>query len=258
MTAAPELHSVELGTDGPRVAFLHGLFGQGKNWTGIAKGLHDCRVSLVDLPDHGRSDWTSSISYPGMADAVAGLLAPGGPATVVGHSMGGKVAMMLALRQPALVSRLCVVDIAPVGYQEFATFAEYVRGMRALDLDRLTNRAAADRQLAPYVPDPTIRSFLLQNLRRDDTGWRSQLNLQLLGEHLDEVAGWPDVTADPYAGPVLWVAGANSRYVGPASAARMRAYFPRAQLVTVKNAGHWVHADQPAVFLTLLRRFVPG
>ena len=270
MTATPattDLYSTQLGTSGPRVAFLHGLFGQGRNWTSVAKALADeYRLILVDLPNHGRSGWTESFSYPEMASAVASLLdgqAAGDQVSVVGHSMGGKVAMALALLHPEVVERLCVVDVSPVPTSGVSAFAAYVAGMRSLDLERLPDRASADAHLQPYVPDPVIRSFLLQNLRRDGDRWRWQMNLALLGDELDTVGGWPDLTAEPYRaqpypGPVLWVRGSRSDYVQPAHAPVMRALFPRVRSVVVKEAGHWVHADQPEVFASLVRRFLDG
>ncbi|HYP45070.1 MAG TPA: alpha/beta fold hydrolase [Propionibacteriaceae bacterium] len=254
------LHSIQLGESGPRIAFCHGLFGQGKNWTSIAKSLStEFRCTLVDLPNHGRSGWTDDVSYTSAGDQLAGLLrrmAPGESYTVVGHSMGGKVAMAMALLHPSLVRRLCVVDIAPVSYRGLSSFADYVRGMRALPLDTLADRTTADRLLQNDIPDPVVRSFLLQNLRREDTGWRWQQNLSVLGDHLDDLASWPELDVDPYPGPTLWVAGGESTYVAPAHAPAMRAQFPKVQLVTIKRAGHWVHAEQPAVFVDLLRRFV--
>jgi esterase len=263
--AGPDLYRTDLGSSGPRVLFCHGLFGQGKNWTTVARALAtDFRVTLVDLPNHGRSGWTPRLSYAETADAVAQLLAtPRGQdaaydeqVSVVGHSMGGKVAMALALRHPALVERLCVVDIAPVHYPGLSNFADYVRGMRALDLATLTDRASADAQLQPYVPDPTVRSFLLQNLRRDGPGWRWQMNLAVLGDHLDDLADWPDLHTPPYPGPTLWIGGADSDYITSSYAPRMRQLFPKVQLVRVKNAGHWVHSEQPDIFLAALRRFL--
>jgi pimeloyl-ACP methyl ester carboxylesterase len=262
---APEhgLFSAQLGATGPRVVFLHGLFGQGKNWNTIAKALSDsARVTLVDLPNHGRSAWTDHFSYPEMARQVAELLkaqGKGDPYAVVGHSMGGKVAMTLALLHPELVERLAVVDVSPVSTRQISEFDTFVRGMLATNLETLTDRRDADSRLASYVSDPSIRSFLLQNLRRDESnenGWRWQMNLELLGERLSEMGEWPELRAQPYDGPVLWVAGARSRYVRPEYAAAMRALFPRAQLVTIKGAGHWVHSEQPQVFLAIMRRFL--
>jgi pimeloyl-ACP methyl ester carboxylesterase len=261
----PVLHTTAFGSAGPRVVLLHGLFGQGKNWTTLAKDLSaDARVTLPDLPDHGRSPWSAALSYPAMAEAVAQtLLREGGGEAyaVVGHSMGGKVAMALALLRPELVERLCVVDVSPVPTESMSSFATYVRGMRAVDLAHLPDRATADATLGPYAPDPVIRSFLLQNLRRDRDGWRWQMNLGLLGDELDTVTGWPDLTAAPhhaapYPGPVLWVRGSESGYVQPEHAPAMRALFPQVRSLTIKGAGHWVHADQPRVFAAVLRRFL--
>ena len=260
---AASLHRTVIGESGPRVLFLHGLFGQGRNWSSVAKALSSsARVMLVDLPNHGRSPWTDRFSYPEMADQVAGLLREdgGGAAyAVVGHSMGGKVAMTLALRHPNLVTRLAVVDVSPGATSEVSHFARYVEGMRSIDLATLTDRSQAEAQLAPFVPDPDIRSFLLQNLRRGgppSADWRWQMNLSLLGDHLEEMGGWPDLDETPYPGPVLWLAGAESDYVRPEYAPVMRSLFPRVQLITIKNAGHWLHTDQPAVFLNVLRRFL--
>ena len=262
---AGTLHTTRLGEAGPRVLFLHGLFGQGKNWTTLGRSLADgARVTLLDLPDHGRSAWSEHLSYPAMAQTVSDALAAEGdgePYAVVGHSMGGKVAMALALLRPELVERLVVVDVAPVPTGPMSSFATYVEGMRAVDLEHLADRATAEATLEPFVPDPVIRSFLLQNLRRDGSRWRWQMNLRLLGDELSEVAGWPDLTgepwrAEPYPGPVLWVRGSASGYVRPEHGPVMRALFPRVQSVAVKGAGHWVHADQPAVFESVVRRFL--
>ena len=270
LLAAPpvsSLASTEVGSTGPTVVFLHGLFGQGKNWTSIAKALlPTARSLLVDLPNHGRSGWTDQFSYAEMAAMVADHLDQRSAAAaepvryaVVGHSMGGKVAMVLALLRPNLVERLCVVDVSPVRTGSLSSFAPYVRGMRSVDLGRLTDRAEADRALTDDVPDPTIRGFLLQNLRRDPSGptpWRWQMNLDLLGRHLADLGDWPDLGTDPYAGPVMWLAGAHSAYVQPEFVPAMRALFPRVQLVRVKGAGHWVHSDQPVVFAAALRQFL--
>lgn len=261
--AAPHptrLHSTVFGS-GPPVLFCHGLFGQGRNWTAAAKALSgQHRVILVDLPNHGRSPWTDRFSYLDVAAAVAHLLdelCGSEPAAVVGHSMGGKVAMVLALTQPERVERLCVVDVAPVAYRGLSPFTGYVRGMRALDLEHLPDRAAASEDLRPYVPDDVVRSFLLQNLRRDGDRWRWQLNLARLGNELDTLSGWPSLDVLPYRGPVLWLAGADSPYVRPEYAEQMRRLFPTTRLVTIKGAGHWVHSERPKAFLQTLRMFLP-
>lgn len=253
------LHTLEYGTTGPRVMFCHGLFGQGRNWNTIARALEaDYRVTSVDLPDHGRSDWTDRVDYVAMADQIAGLISAEDPVALVGHSMGGKVAMALALGHPALVERLCVVDIAPVAHDAGSEFRRYIDAMQAMDLDALASRADADAAMAVAAPDPGVRAFLLQNLRRDGSGWRWQANLDLLGRDLEKVSGWPEelASAAPYQGPVLWMGGETSPYITESAVPVMRSLFPRVQKIVIKGAGHWVHSDQPEVFLQVLRGFL--
>jgi pimeloyl-ACP methyl ester carboxylesterase len=273
------LASRTLGESGPRVVFVHGLFGQGKNWTTIAKGLADThRVTLIDLPNHGHSPWTDRVDYLDMAEMLATELEQlGDPVTLVGHSMGGKVAMQLALRHPELPRALVVVDIAPVSYppsggrtddpdEEASPFAEFIAAMRALDLDVLETREDADAALKAAVPSRMVRSFLLQSLVREGLGsqeggiprsWRWRLNLELMERDLGELRGFPDPPPGAtFEGPVLWIAGANSAYVLPQDRAHMDALFPATRLIRIKNAGHWVHSEQPEIFLETLRRFL--
>src|ERR687894_19527 len=178
-----------IGDSGPPVAFVHGLFGQGRNWTSIAKTLADegRRVTLVDLPNHGHSPWTETSDYLDMARMVAAECELfGEPVTLVGHSMGGKVAMTLALRRPELLRALVVVDIAPVEYpvrggrtedpdEEASPFGDYIAAMRALDLEKLRPGEEPDGPRPPAVPSRMVRSFLLQSLVREgrgaDDGW---------------------------------------------------------------------------------------
>jgi pimeloyl-ACP methyl ester carboxylesterase len=254
------LNTTTLGESGPLVAFCHGLFGQGKNWTTIAKELAvDHRVLLVDMPHHGRSEWPDHFDYVDVADRVAGLLSADDPVALVGHSMGGKAAMVLALRHPELVERLCVVDVAPVDYEGRGEFAGYIDAMLGLDLDALEHRRDVDAALAGAVPNTTVRSFLLQNLRRGDDGWAWQPNLEVLGRDLESLGGWPADALDgvaPYEGRTLWVAGETSAYVRDEYAPAMDRWFPKNRRVTIKGAGHWVHSEQPRVFTEVLRRFL--
>ncbi|SFF63097.1 alpha/beta fold hydrolase [Blastococcus tunisiensis] len=263
-----------IGESGPHVVFVHGLFGQGKNWTTIAKGLaDDHRVTLVDLPNHGHSPWTDRVDYLDMAELLATELEHlGEPVTLVGHSMGGKVAMQLALRRPELLRALVVVDIAPVEYplkggrtddpdEEASPFAAFIEAMRGMDLDGLASRAEADEALRSAVPSRMVRSFLLQSLSRESSGdgpdWRWRLNLELLDRDLGELRGFPEPPdGATFDGPVLWVGGANSTYVLDEDRPHMDALFPATRLVRIKNAGHWVHSEQPEVFLETLRRFL--
>jgi pimeloyl-ACP methyl ester carboxylesterase len=255
-----DLHTTTLGDHGSPVVFCHGLFGQGRNWTQIGKALADAhRILLVDLPHHGRSSWSERFDYLDIADQVAGLLSASDPVTLVGHSMGGKAAMVLALRHPELVERLCVVDVAPVAYDRMREFAGYIEAMQGLDLDSLAQRGDADAALEAAVPNPTVRSFLLQNLRRDGDGWRWQANLDVLEDDLRVIGGWPGeqlAGLPPYDGPVAWVAGETSDYVRPEHYPAMERLFPRNRRVTVKGAGHWVHSERPEVFIDVLRQFI--
>jgi pimeloyl-ACP methyl ester carboxylesterase len=256
------LHTTSYGEHGSPIVFCHGLFGQGRNWTAIAKALADGhRTLLVDLPHHGRSSWSESFDYVDVADQLADLLddrfGRDDPVTLVGHSMGGKAAMVTALRSPALVQRLCVVDIAPVDYGGSDEFAGYVEAMQALDLGSLQRRADADEALRPAVPNRTVRDFLLQNLRHESGGWRWQVNLEVLGRDLDALSGWPADSLDglaPFEGPVLWMAGGDSGYVRSEHDAEMRRLFPHTRKIVVKGAGHWVHAQRPDVVVEALRQ----
>jgi pimeloyl-ACP methyl ester carboxylesterase len=254
------LHTTTLGDTGGPVVFCHGLFGQGKNWSGIGKAFSDDhRVLLVDMPDHGQSPWSDRFDYLAAADQVAALLSDQDPAALVGHSMGGKICMLVALRHPELVERLVVVDVAPVPYDHADEFEGYIKAMRAIDLDHLARRSEADAALQEAVPDPTVRGFLLQSLRREDDHWRWLLNLAVLGRDLDAITDWPEdalAGTAPYDGRVLWVGGARSSYTAPEHVAAMDRWFPRNRRVTVKDAGHWVHSEQPQVFIEVLRRFL--
>jgi pimeloyl-ACP methyl ester carboxylesterase len=254
------LHTTTIGKSGSRVVFCHGLFGQGRNFTAIAKALsEDHRVVLVDMPDHGASPRSDHFDYLASADQVAEVLSADDPVALVGHSMGGKAAMLVALRHPELVERLVVVDVAPVPYDHSAEFERYIAAMRAIDLGALERRTDADEALRDAVPDSTVRGFLLQSLRRDHDHWRWLLNLELLDRDLDAVTGWPEPALEgtaPYDGPVLWVGGDRSVHIAERYVAAMDRWFPRNRRVTVKGAGHWVHSEQPQVFTEVLRRFL--
>jgi len=266
------LHTLSYGLAGPRIAFCHGLFGQGRNWMQIAKGVcgpdgDQARALLIDLPDHGRSPWSASFSFPAYAAAVAETLAAAAPGerwTLVGHSLGGKTAMVTALQRPDLIERLAVVDIAPKSYGNLHRFTGYLDAMQRMPLSQLPTRAAADEWFAQVEPDPGIRAFLLQNLRRDGQGWRWQANVALFAADAARgsdsvIANWPvDEVAEcaAYEGPTVWLRGSRSPYIGDEDAPVMRAYFPRVRQVTVNGAGHWVHTDAPGVVIESLRRLL--
>ena len=256
----PVLLNVREVGAGPPLVLLHGLFGMARNLGGIARALAPThRVIAPDLRNHGASPHVAPMTYPAMAEDVRHTLAHLGalPAAVMGHSMGGKVAMELALTHPEAVSALLVSDIAPVKYPP--RNAGILAAMRAIRLHPGLTRQEADAALAEAQPDPAVRAFLLQNLRLHDAdtsgpSWRA--GLAEIEAGLPEIEGWEPPAGRQYAGRVLFVGGANSRYILPEHREIIRALFPTARFVTVKNAGHWVHADNPDGFNAVLKVFL--
>jgi len=254
-----QLAATEYGT-GPPVAILHGLFGSGRNWHSIAQRLAATyRVIVFDLRNHGASPWADSMDYVEMAADVGAALAERGcgRAALIGHSMGGKVAMAAALSAPETVERLVVVDIAPVVYRPH--HLGLVRAMRALDLDAVTRRVQADASLAAAVPDPAERGFLLQNLVLGDGRPRWRVNLAAIEREMGSLAGFPDPPPGAvYPDPALFIAGAGSDYLRPEPESAIRRLFPTARIERVEKAGHWVHAEQADVFFALVEKFLAG
>ena len=253
MTAPLALSATRVG-NGPPVVALHGLLGRARNLAGIGRALEASHaVWLADLRNHGASPWSDEMTYAAMAEDVAALIEREdlGPVTMIGHSMGGKVAMCLALTRPELVDRLVVVDIAPVRYAQ--GYESFVRAMQACDLAPPRRRADVDAQLAATVPDPAMRAFLLQNLETRDGALAWQPNLAGLLAAMPELTDFPEALAGRrYAGPTRALRGARSDYVDAAGAAALRGYFPDATVATVPDAGHWPHAEQPVAFQRLL------
>ncbi|HXP30445.1 MAG TPA: alpha/beta fold hydrolase [Stellaceae bacterium] len=243
---------------GPPVVILHGLFGSSRNWTSVARSLAERnRVFTLDLRNHGASPWDDRMDYRVMAEDVAAFLAAQGlsRAALIGHSMGGKVAMVLALTAPEKVDRLVVVDIAPVPRQ--TTLDGYVEAMRALDLHDASRRGVVDELLRPAVPDDAVRLFLLQNLVPGPEGMRWRINLKAIGRNMPAIAGFPELpSGSVYRGKVLVVRGERSEYVRDKDFDVFRRRFPAFELVTVPGAGHWVHAERPEAFLAAVERFV--
>ena len=255
--AATEYGEAQSG-GAPPLAILHGLFGSGRNWASIAQRLAaQRRIICVDLRNHGGSAWAGGMQYGEMGEDVLAMLNERGyrPAALLGHSMGGKAAMVAALRDPDMVERLIVVDIAPVGYSPH--HLNLVRAMRKLDLQGITRRAEADQRLAPAVPDTGERGFLLQNLLFEDGQARWRLNLDAIEREMPVLAGFPPVPDSAvYQGPTLFIAGARSDYLLPEHEPGIRRFFPNARIERIENAGHWVHAEQPLAFLEVVERFL--
>ncbi|MBP0464921.1 alpha/beta fold hydrolase [Roseomonas sp. PWR1] len=243
--------------EGPPLILLHGLFGAGQNWGAIRKALAPrFRVLAPDLRNHGASPHHADMSYAAMAADVAETMdAAGIPrAAVLGHSMGGKVAMTLALARPDRVERLVVADIAPVRYRP--TLRAYVAAMQALPLAPGLTRKAADEALAATIPEAGIRAFLLQSLRfeADPPSWR--LGLAEIAAAMPAIEDFTAAPGATFGGPTLVMAGARSPYIRAEHHEAFRALFPRADFATVADAGHWLHAENPGGFLAALEPFL--
>lgn len=239
----------------PPLLVAHGLFGSARNWGAIARRLaHDRQVVTVDMRNHGDSPRSPEHSYLAMAgDLAETVAAHGGRADVLGHSMGGKAAMMLALTEPSLVNRLVVADIAPVEYGH--SQMPYVRAMQAVDLSAVNRRSDADAGLAAHVPEPSLRAFLLQSLAVEEGRARWKLNLEALAAQMPAIMTFPAVQAS-FGGPTLFLTGARSDYVRPEHWPRIRTLFPAARHETLAAAGHWLHADAPAAFVAAVGGFL--
>jgi len=241
-------------TDTPPLLIAHGLFGSARNWNVIAKRLSDRgQVISVDMRNHGRSPRSPSQGYADMAADLAEVIAAhGGRADILGHSMGGKAAMVLALGHPGLLRRLIVADIAPVAYGH--SQSHLIEAMRSVDLSRITTRRDADTQLAGTIAETGVRAFLLQSLDVKEKRWR--LNLDVLEADMDQITGWPEGISGRFAGPTLMLSGAVSDYVLPAHRAIIRSHFPAALFAKIPGAGHWLHADRPRAFEAAVRVFL--
>ena len=241
------LNTLLNGTQGakPPLLIVHGLYGSGRNWGVIAKRLSDERqVIAVDQRNHGDSPWTERHGYEDMAGDLAEVIeAHGGKADVLGHSMGGKAAMVLALTRPELVNRLILADIAPVAYDH--SQIQYIEAMRAVDLGSIEKRSDANDQLARHVPEPTLRSFFTQSLDIKEKRWK--LNLDLLAEEMPKIIGFPEIEGR-FDGPTLFLSGGESDYVAPEHRARIKALFPESRFAKIPGAGHWLHAEKPREF----------
>lgn len=239
----------------PTLVVAHGLYGSARNWGVICRRLSDRReVVAVDMRNHGDSPWMPVHRYPEMAADLAEVIESlGSPVDLMGHSMGGKAAMQLALTRPELIRRLVVADIAPVAYDHDQ--ARHVQAMQALDLGRITNRAEADEALAIHVPDPALRAFFLQSLDLRAHPPRWKLNLKVLAAEMPHVIGWPG-TEGRFDGPALFLTGAESHYVRAEHRETIRALFPRARFAKIPGAGHWLHAEKPREFEETVRVFL--
>ncbi len=246
---------------GPPLIILHGLFGSSANWASMARRLsHERRVLCPDLRNHGRSPHTPHMSYPDMVADVRRFMDDHrlDRAAVLGHSLGGKVAMGLALASPARIERLVVVDIAPVTYRH--SYAGIIRALRGLDLSKVTSRAQADSLLEPALPEVGLRQFLLQSLSAADGGYEWRVNLEAAARNEPEIKSFATGgQTQPYRGETLFIRGALSDYVSSDHYPIIHRLFPAARIQVVSGAGHWVHVEQPDSFCDVLEPFLaPG
>lgn len=250
-----ELYYREFGKGSP-ILILHGLFGFSDNWQTIAKALaEDHLVITPDLRNHGRSPHLPSHTYQDMAEDLRQFLESHWmfSSTVIGHSMGGKAAMQLALSHPDFVERLVVVDIEPS--QADDNHSGIFQALFDLNLPSQTDRKAAEALLEQRVPDWGTRQFLLKNITRDETGKLSwKMNLPVLWEYFSEILG--PVHGTTFDKPTLFVRGSRSDYIKDAKIPFIKSMFPQAQIATIEGAGHWVHADKPQELLAVLKDFL--
>lgn len=251
-----QLHFKESG-QGRALILLHGLFGSADNWHHVALRLAETfQVFAVDQRNHGQSPHSDEMDYLGMASDVDRFMTRRGlaSASVIGHSMGGKTAMQLALHFPQRVEKLVVSDMAPRGYAP--AHDKIFAALLALDLKTYSSRQTIEEVLAAEIPNLVLRRFLLKNLGRDVAGnffWKINLrgmadNYLRLGEALSAPA--------PFAKPTLFVRGGKSNYIKPGDERLIRELFPRAEMQTIADASHWVHADKPEEFLRLVLDFL--
>ncbi|MBP0445199.1 alpha/beta fold hydrolase [Roseomonas sp. SSH11] len=249
------LNAVEMGEGRPLV-LLHGLFGQARNFGALQRRLAagGRRVIALDLPNHGSSPHVPVLDYRFMAQTVAEALAARGitQADVVGHSMGGKTAMMLALTMPQSIARLVIADIAPYAYPP--RWTALIEAMRAVPAG--ASRAEADALLAPVEEDAGVRAFILTSRMPDGSGWR--IGLEGIAASMAEIMGWSPPQGASFEGPTLFVTGELSTYVRPENRPAIREIFPAVRFVSIKDAGHWLHAEQPDRFAAVLESFFPA
>ncbi len=253
---AISLHSESRG-EGEAVVLLHGLFGSASNLLSLSRSLEPhYRVIRMDLRNHGKSPHRDAMDIPAMALDVAGTLDELGVerAVLVGHSLGGKVAMQLASTQPKRVKKLVVADIAPVRYGR--GHDAIIEALLAMDLRSLRNREQADELLRTVVQELPIRQFLLKNLIRDGDSWAWRMNLPVIADCYDLLRDAPDQNV--YPGPTLFVRGELSRYIVDENRVAIMRQFPDSRLETIAGTGHWLHAEKPAEFNALVNGFLAG
>lgn len=237
---------------------LHGLFGSSDNWMTVARHLaeHNFKCYLLDQRNHGDSPHSEEFSYQAMSDDLKEFITEHDlqHADIMGHSMGGKTAMHFAVQHPQLLDKLIVVDIAPKAYP--VHHDQIIAGLESIDVGHLKSRTEADKQLAKYVDERGIRAFLLKNLyRKEDKSFGWKLNLPVIKKNLEEIGEGLEPKA-VFDKPTLFIRGVNSHYILDQDFITIMNFFPNASIESIKNAGHWVHAEQPDDFLEKVLHFL--
>ncbi|PLS22872.1 alpha/beta fold hydrolase [Neptunicoccus cionae] len=251
-----KLNSYSFGEEtGTPLVIVHGLFGSARNWHSLARNLARERwVVSVDLRNHGQSGWSESNTYPDLAsdlgETIDGL---GGRATVLGHSMGGKAAMMLAATAPEKIDRLIIADIAPVTYAHDQT--DNIEIMKALPLDEITRRSEAQIWLETKTEDPALAAFFSQGLELQDGKAHWLLNHDALATHMADIVGFPEVDFH-FDKPTLAIRGGASDYVDEKGQEALKQRFSQLTIETIPQAGHWLHAEKPKEFLSIVKEFI--
>jgi len=242
---------------GEPLFILHGLFGSSDNWMTLGKKFADkYHVILADLRNHGRSPQSDSWDYPEMAKDVHQLAINLGfnNINLIGHSMGGKVGMVIAGKYPGFINKLVVIDIAPKQYP--IRHRKILDGLLSIDLLQVKSRKEADSKLADFVSEPGIRQFLLKNLERyPNEGFKWKLNLEIINNHLENV-GEATIPSNKISTPSLFIRGINSNYVSDEDILEIRKYYSNSMVESIGNAGHWLHAEQPEAFMKTVNKFL--
>jgi len=252
------LYSRKVGENGPDFVVLHGLFGSGKNWRSFAGSLEeDFQVWTLDARNHGDSPHADSMSYQQMAEDVVRFFDGNELENVIllGHSMGGKTAMQLALQFPDRIAALIVVDIAPVCYDHQQKQLKLIEAMQGLHLEAEMSRSDIEKKLALKIPEKRLLSFLMTNLYRQNGLFQWRIGLEQIAAGMPYLLNYPEVNS-VFEGPVQFIGGENSAYLKFEYHALIRKKFPESRITMLKNCGHWLHIEQPAAFQKTVNEFL--
>ncbi|HBR58969.1 MAG: alpha/beta fold hydrolase [SAR324 cluster bacterium] len=252
------LYSRKVGENGPDFVVLHGLFGSGKNWRSFAGSLEeDFQVWTLDARNHGDSPHADSMSYQQMAEDVVRFFDENELENVIllGHSMGGKTAMQLALQFPDRIAALIVVDIAPVCYDHQQKQLKLIEAMQGLHLAAEMSRSDIEKKLALKIPEKRLLSFLMTNLYRQNGQFQWRIGLEQIAAGMPYLLNYPELNS-VFKGPVQFIGGENSAYLKFEYHALIRKKFPESRITMLKNCGHWLHVEQPAAFQKTVNEFL--